>query len=332
MAGWSVVLLKILSLLPVIGIGWIAAKRGWLGAGAVASMSRIAVDVALPALTFTQLVRTVSRDAIVGSGLLPVAGGGLFLLGAAAGAALSPLFCGASTRPTFVFLVALANSIYLPLPIAQALYGGDGIRTVLLCEVGTRVVLFSVGLAILMGRRPDARAVRNLLLNPGLVAALLGIAAALLFPALRTLADLDPCGASPAAMAGCAVFEALDLLGALTIPLALLVTGAKLEEASLGGALFSRAAAGVLLARLLATPAAALAILLLARASGAPLAEVPRRVIFLVACMPVAVNCGVFTERYGGDSTLAARSTFASTLLGAITVPLLFFAAQRLGL
>jgi hypothetical protein len=172
MAGWSAVLLKILSLLPVIGIGWAAARRGRLGNGAVASMSRIAVDVALPALTFTQLVRTVSRDAILTSGLLPVAGAALFLLGAAAGLAFAPLFCGRETRPTFVFLVALANSIYLPLPIAQALYGGEGIRTVLLCEVGSRVALFSVGLAILMGRRPDSRAVRDLLLNPGLLAAL----------------------------------------------------------------------------------------------------------------------------------------------------------------
>ncbi len=332
MAGWSVVLFKILSLLPVIGIGWIAARRGWLRAGGVPAMSRLAVDVALPALTFTQLVRTVPREALLANALLPVAGAGLFLLGAGTGFALAPLFCGEPRRPTFVFLVALANSIYLPLPIAQALYGGEGVRTVLLLEVGCRVVLFTVGLAILVGRRPDARALRDLLVNPGLIAAISGIVAALSFPGLRALADLDPRGAAPAAMAGSAVFQALELVGALTIPLALLVTGAKLEEASRNGALLSRETCGVLAARLLATPAVAAALLLLAQAAGAPLAEVPRRIVFLVASMPVAVNCGVFTERYGGDSTLAARSTFASTLVGIVTIPLLFFAAQRLGL
>ncbi len=332
MAGWSVVLFKILSLLPVIGIGWVAARRGWFGNGAVSAMSRLAVDVALPALTFTQLVRTVPREALLENALLPAAGAALFLLGAGAGWALAPLFSGRLQRPTFVFLVALANSIYLPLPIAQALYGGEGVRTVLLCEVGTRVVLFTVGLAILIGKRPDARALRDLLVNPGLIAALSGIAAAVLFPGLRALADLDPRGAAPAAMAASALFQALDLVGALTIPLALLVTGAKLEGASRDGALLSRETWGVLVARLLATPAAAAALLLLALAAGVPLAEVPRRIIFLVASMPVAVNCGVFTERYGGDSTLAARSTFASTLFGVLTIPLLFFAAQRLGL
>ncbi|MBZ5637317.1 MAG: AEC family transporter [Acidobacteriia bacterium] len=332
MAGWSLVLFKILSLLPVIGIGWVAARRGWLAGGAVSSMSRLAVDVALPALTFTQLVRTVSRDSILASGLLPVAGAALFLLGAAAGFAVAPFFCDRATRPTFVFLVALANSIYLPLPIAQALYGGEGVRTVLLCEVGTRVAVFSVGLAILIGRKPDARSVREILVHPGLLSALAGIAAPLLFPGLRALPDLDPRGAAPAAMAGYASFQALDLAGALTIPLALLVTGAKLEEVTRGGAALKRATWGVLLARLLAAPAAVAALLFLAQAAGAKLDEVPRRVVFLVACMPVAVNCGVFTERYGGDSTLAARSTFASTLLGVLTIPLLFFAAQRLGL
>jgi predicted permease len=332
MDGWSIVLLRIVSLLPLIGVGWVAARRGWIGGGSVSTMSRLAVDVALPALTFTQLVRTLPREALLANGLLPAAGAALFLLGTAIGIALAPLFCGRAIRPTFVFLVSLANSIYLPLPIAQALYGGEGVRVVLLCEVGTRLATFTVGIAVLLGRRPDAKALRDLFLNPALLAALAGVAAAVAFPGLRAVADLDPRGAPPAAMMGSALFAALDLAGALTIPLALLVTGAKLEESARGGALLSRTTWGVLLARLLVAPAAAAAILLLVQAAAGPLPEVPRRVVFLVACMPVAVNCGVFTERYGGDSTLAARSTFVSTLAGVLTVPLLFFAAQRLGL
>lgn len=58
--------------------------------------------------------------------------------------------------------------------------------------------------------------------------------------------------------------------------------------------------------------------------------EVPRRVALLIAAMPVAVTCGIITERYGGDTELAARGIFATTLVSLVTVPLLMVAFEAL--
>jgi predicted permease len=330
--GAGIVFLKILSLLPVLLLGWLAARRGWIGRESVAVASRMTVDLALPALTFTQLLRTVTPASLRAQWPLPLAGAGLMILGWLAGVVAAPLFVGQERWPTFVFLITLSNSIYLPLPIAEALHGEEGVRAVLLLNLGVTVLQWTLAVGTLLGR-PDGRTLRNLALSPGLIATLAAIAASLGFPALRTLERLDPRGATPGALAGSALLQALSLLGSMTIPLALLVAGARLDMKDLRRAGRSRAPlAGVLLSRLVLAPAAAGGAMLLAAAGGIYLDEVSRSVIFLISCMPVAINCGVFTERYGGDSSLAAGSIFSSTLLSVLTVPALFYLAKMRGL
>jgi len=328
----GVVLLKILSLLPLMLVGWLAVRRGWAGREIFSAASLFTVDVALPALTFTQLLRTVTPGTLRDQWFLPAAGAAVMILAWLAGAAMAPLFGARGRRATFVFLVTVCNSVYLPLPIAQALYGDDGVRAVLLFNVGMQVVQWTLAIGTLLGR-PEWRTMRDLALSPGLLATLAAIAAALAFPALRTLEGLDPRGAALPALAGSALLQALSLLGTLTIPLALLVTGARLDVRGLGrrGPL-ALPLAGVIFSRLLLAPAVTGLLMFLAAGAGIRVDEVSRRIIFLIACTPVAINCGVFTERYGGDSSLAAGAIFSSTLLSVISVPGLFFLAELAGL
>ena len=53
---------------------------------------------------------------------------------------------------------------------------------------------------------------------------------------------------------------------------------------------------------------------------------------YLIATMPVAILCSVFTERYQGDASLAAEGIFYNTFISLLTVPAIFLAIQCLGL
>jgi predicted permease len=55
----QVVFVKIAAMFLVIVVGWMARRRGFLAAEFTATLSRLVVDVAFPALVFTQLLRTV---------------------------------------------------------------------------------------------------------------------------------------------------------------------------------------------------------------------------------------------------------------------------------
>lgn len=226
---------------------------------------------------------------------------------------------------TAVFLVALPNWIYLPLPIVEGLFGAAGVRDVLLFNVGFQVALWTLGIWTLQSARFNGPALKNLALNPGLIATAAGIILALIWPAARQLDQpsvLSGGYGAPLLWTAAAVVQALSMLGSLTIPLSLLVTGIHLGGLNLLIAKpANRQFNSIIIARLLLAPAATIAMLWLAGRLGLVLPETTRITYYLIACMPVAISGSILAESFGGDTLLAARTIFYSTLWSILTVP-----------
>jgi predicted permease len=314
-----VVVTKIAAVFLVMLVGFVARRRDAVGAATVTSLGVLAADLCLPALTFTQLLATVDATRIR-SGLAVVAlGAAVILLGHALGWATRGLFASPAERPTFVFCAAMANWIYLPLPIVEALHGARGVEALLLINVGAQLVLWTVGIATLRAGRPSAGAAAALARNPGLIAAVGGIACALLLP--RAVP-------APWSHAAHALDDGLRMIGSLTVPLSVLVTGAQLGGLTLRRP--GRAALGVVAIRLVAAPAAAIALVWAAGRAGLALPEPGTMIAALVAGMPVAVSAGILTAKHDQDTALASESILWSTLGSVATVPVLVWAFHRL--
>jgi predicted permease len=302
----AVVLEKIVVVLLVAAAGYLARHRGLLDAGTTRGISRVVVDVAFPALVLSQLPRTVDAASLATAWPAPLAG----LVLVAGGCLLGRLL---TRTPTGAFLVGLPNWIFLPLLIAEALYGPAGVRTVLLVDAGAQVALWTVGVATLSGG-----VMLRGLVNPGLGATGLGLVLALALPVSSWPLPLAVVG------------QALGLLGQLAVPLSLFAMGAQLFDA--GGAPSGSQERGepvdrgelvrVLVGRLVVVPA--LAVGALSLWGGALAAEV-RTVLVVTAAMPVAISGSMFAQRFGGQVGLAARAVVLSTLLAALTVPTLLW-------
>ena len=318
-----VVLIKIAGMFLLILAGWLARRRGWLREEASGILSRIVVDAAFPALVFTQMLRTVDVASLRQDWLLPLLPFPLVAIAYLAGLVVAPLFGGKSQRNTVLFLITSPNWVFLPLPIAEALYGGPGVRVILLCNVGAQLALWSIGVWILHGN--IAQALRNLTKNIGLWATALGIAVALAFPAVRDLGNLHAAPASLGGIASTAVVDALAMLGSVTIPLSLLAIGAQLGAIPVSLRSLPLPVWGIVLARLLVAPLVTVALGVAFAHAGYRFPQMTRMVLVLVASMPVALVCSVMAERYGGDAQLAAQGVFLSTLFSLLTVPALFF-------
>jgi predicted permease len=317
----ALVTAKIAAMFMVMLLGYAARRQARVDAATTTLLGALTADVCLPALTFTQLLATVDAGRLAAGWMVPLLGAGVILLGQLVSLACRRLFATPEEAPTFVFLGAMANWIYLPLPIVLALYGERGVEVLLLSTAGAQLVLWTVGVATLRGGRVDGAALRSLATNPGLIATAAGIAGAL---ALPRAADVPALWAH----AGKTIVDAITLVGSLTIPLSLLVTGAQL-----GATPFElrprRATIGVLVVRLALTPALALALMWLAARAGVPLPRLPAAITVLVAAMPVAVSCSILTARYQQDTGLAAQSIFDSTALSALSVPVWVWLFQR---
>ncbi|HEX2949122.1 MAG TPA: AEC family transporter [Armatimonadota bacterium] len=329
---WLIVLVNIAAMFAVILIGWLARRRGYLTEETTSSLSKFVVDIAIPAMVLTGMLRTIDPTKMTDNWFLPLVGASVLIIGQIVGTMVMPFFSRKDQRPTFVFLVAIANWVYLPLPIAQALYGGEGVRAVLLFNVGAQVVLWTMGIWTLRRGKPDWRSIQNLITNPGLVATIIGILLALYVPASRSIETADIASLSAIGMTCKMLVLALVIVGNLTIPLSLIVTGAQLGGLDISDHKPSLTLSGVVLARLFLAPTAVVVLIWALHFYGIQLQEIPRMVAYIIACMPVAVSCSMFTESFGGDTSLAARAIFYSTFLSIVTVPGLFYAIQRMGL
>ena len=324
-----VVFVKITAMFLVIVAGWLARRRGFLTDAVTATLSVLVVDVAFPALVFTQMLRTVDAEALRREWFAPLLCGLLIIIAYFVGLFLAPIFSNQAQRKTFLFLTAIPNWIFLPLPIVQALYGDSGIRTVLLCNVGAQIVLWSFGVWILHGAMRQAA--KNLFTNVGLWATAVGVIVALLFPAARNLETLSPAAASPVLLLPGAIVQALAMVGSLTIPMSLLAIGAQLGELTIAVHRFPKILWGVLLSRLVVAPLVTVALGFGLMHLGFRIPDETRMIIYLIATMPVAISCSVMTERFSGDTTLAAEGIFYSTFFSLLTVPGIFLLIQRFG-
>jgi len=332
MNDWQVVLLRIGAMFLVICLGWEARRRNFLGPETTGVLSRLLVDVAFPALVLTQMLRTVDAAALRENWLCPVFGGLLIVLAYLVALPVVPLFCRPDQRHTFLFLAAIANWIFLPLPIAEGLYGAAGVRATLFYNVGSQLVLWSFGVWVLSGGKAIGSALRQLATNGGLWATGIGIGLALTFPGLRGLEAVDPRHASGWELVGGMVVQALAMIGSLTIPMSLLAIGAQLGGLAGPVHRLSRPVWGLMLARLAAGPLAVLALVWGLALVGIHIPVMPRMIGILIATMPVAISCSVMAERFGGDVGLSAQGIFYSTFFSLLTVPLWFYLLQHVPL
>jgi predicted permease len=332
MANWQTVLVKIDAMFLVIVVGWAVRRRGYLAAATTTVLSRFVVDVALPALVFTQMLRSVTLDALREGWFTPLLSAVLILIAYVPGVLLAPLFSRGAQRRTFVFLVAIPNWIFLPLPIVAAMYGDAGVRTLFLYNVGALLMLWTFGVWLLHGGVTAREAARNIVTNPGLLATAAGIIVALLVPSSNQWETMTGATGTPLKLLAGALVQAMAMVGSLTIPVSLLVIGAQLGDLELHVHRPSRALWGVLVARLIVGPVLTAAVGWAVLRAGVRIPEVPRMIAYLTATMPVAISCSVFTERFGGDVSLSAQGIFYSTFFSLLTVPVIFFLIQRLGL
>ena len=300
----------ILFLLICVGFG--AVKTRTLSPDNVRALSRFLVDYTLPAVIIISMQRPFSpalRDQalrILGLSLLFYAAS--FPLAYLATAAYRK--SGRAELGVHRFAMCFSNVAFMGFPVAESLLGKESLFILSIYNIPFQVLAFSVGIVMISGRRlgagapgtrhPSLGSLRSLV-NPSIVSAVAGFA---LF--LGSVRIPEP------------LYSAMDLLGGMTTPLAMVVIGATLANTRIGGVLSNP--------RLWLTTAYRLALLpalAFAAAKAAGLTGLELSIPVLVAAMPVAANSTILAGVYGGDDVTASALVFASTLLSLFTIPAL---------
>jgi len=299
-------MMQSLILFLLICAGFAAGKLGAIKGDTVKSLSRFLVDFTLPAIIIISMQRPFSpalrdqsiRILVISSVVYALS----FPLAYAASAAYRK--AGRAELGVHRFAMCFSNVAFMGFPVAESLLGRESLFVISIYNIPFQLLAFSVGIVMIAGKRTDGPrgigAIKSLL-NPAIVSALIGFA---LF--LGSVRIPDP------------LYSAMDLLGGMTTPLAMIVIGAILAQTRLGGVLGNP--------RLWMTTAYRLGVhplLVFAAAKAVGLSGMELAVPVLVSAMPVAANSTILAGVYGGDDVTASGLVFASTLLSLVTIPLI---------
>ena len=309
------VMLKNVALFVLMAVpGYVLTRAGALKEEQSGVLSRLLVLLGVPFLMLSGTLGSLTLNRETAVLLLAVFVGGTAVI-LATYFLSAPLMQGEKEekkRRMMRLAAVFSNNGFLGLPLANAVFGPGKILTiVVVLNVVNNVLLNTLGVYLVSG---DKKAMnwKKALLSPVLISFLLGVCLNL----LRLPEKL------PEAVTYCNTFSGI------VTPLSMTVIGMKL-----GSVRFSSLFRGwriwyVSALRLVIFPALIVGVLLALKAifPGSLFDGDLICAFFIGLAMPTAALSAVFADAYHGDSEGAVRYTLGTTLLSAVTLPLLYSA------
>lgn len=293
----SGVIAQLISLFLMMFVGYIAARAQIITPDFRKRLSTFTLSVAAPGV----ILSSALQSEMPASGMLTVLliATLFFVIMIPLAAVLSRVLSARpQERKLDQLMLVFTNVGFMGIPVAQALYGMNGVAMVSMFILTFNLAFFSYGLMLISGEMTfNLRS----LCNPCIFAAL-----GALFFALTGLHLPGP------------IESTLASIGSMNTPLAMIIIGASLAHSDLRVALTNPRLYKISLARMLIMPLCMLAIMRLL-----PIDPMLAGVAVCEAAMPVAGNCAMASDMYTPEDMTASHAVIVSTLMSALSLPVI---------
>ena len=283
-------------------VGFIAAKLKIIDDVACKVITNVVMNVTLPFFIVSTGITTgqtlTPLQMLQYFGLSLVCYAMAYFLGLAAGRL--PLF-DRKDRRLCSFMTTFGNTGFMGLPFIAGLFGSDALFYATIFNLPFNFLVFSIGIYLVSEDTGDTKINPKMFVNACLIASVLAIVLYLLNLQLPELA-----------------VSCLNTVGSATVPMAMLITGARLAQSSFKSVFADPGLYVLSLIKIAIVPLFAYGLLSIALSDPTLI-----RVGVLLSAMPVATNATMLCLQYGGNDDLASRGVFLSTLLSIVTIPLL---------
>lgn len=297
---------QVVSLFLLIAVGVAGAKIRLLSEAAVKAMANLVLYVATPCVIIKSCIREFD-PAMLWDFLAVVAVAAVSHLALIAITRLLYRRQPTDRRRILRLATVFSNAGYMAIPLQQAILGDTGVFYCAAYVIVFNVFLWTYGLMEMSGERKLS--VKQILLNPGVIGVAVGLVLFLLPITVPTF-----------------ITDAIGNMAALNTPLPMLIIGYYLAHSNLLTALKDGQAWLCMVLRLVGFPLLMLGGLLLSGVRGDLLTSV-----MICIATPVATSCTMFATRYDCQPTLSVNLVSVSTLLSAVTIPLVVALTNLLG-
>ena len=297
----------ILVILGMILVGFVIGEKGWFDDKSRGLIAKLVTQVALPCyMLYTITQRFTAADLLK---MLPAlrfpALSMVILLGIAT--AVARIFTvRQDRRGLFISMFFNSNTIFVGLPINQALFGDASIPYVLIYYMCNTTFFWTLG-TYLIQRDGEGEAQFDLktslkkVFSPPLMGFLLGLVLVMLQIKLPAFLASD-----------------LQYLGNLTTPLSMIFIGLSVFHIGLKQLVLKKDQLLILLGRFVVAT-----LLMVTIVYWAPLPSLMKQVFIIQSAMPVMTNAPVVARLYGADSDYAAIMVTETTLATMVVIPIL---------
>ena len=308
----NILLTSIESIIPIIIIivlGYVLQCRGWFEDSFGANLSRLIMNVALPASIIVSVMKYLTLDKLISlsDGLIYTFGA--FILGYIVAFITVKVFkVRSGRRGTMINTFVNANTIFIGLPLNIALFGNEALPYFLIYYITNTVSTWTLGVYLMTS---DSKTGKNMGASKFdwkklLPAPLVGFLIALVFLVIKIPV---PSFAT----------STLTYIGNLVTPLSLLYIGIVLSKAGLKTITLDRDTIITLIGRFILGPAVMIALLTLT-AKGMPTAE--HRTFVIQSAAPALAVLPILAHQGDGDVEFSTNVVTISTILFVIVVPI----------
>lgn len=333
MISGSVIFYKIASTCLIILAGYVT--RRLLPDVSLNVISKYLLYLGLPCYVMYYMPTSVDATTLTANWYFPLLGALIVAAADIFGYAAARLWARPGERATFRILVALPNWMFMALAVCEPLFREDGVRVVLLYNIGITFYIWTFGMTSFRSGATAGAMAKQLFLNPQNIAMAVGLALALTLPFLRGMEKMpsEELARLPFFMGILTPFwETIYLLGSTALPLSIFQIGLLLGSPVESGVKPPSDLRSLVLScalRLLAVPVLTIGVLFALTRLGLRLSFSEFMVSVIVMAMAPAVMITSVTEVYGGAGRLAARGILWGTIASLATAPVITWLAQN---
>jgi hypothetical protein len=301
---FTVVIKQIISLFILIGLGYLLRKTNHLDKKETGAISKILLDLVIPAMLISSLQIEITASMLSNFKKLFLYWIAFYLVLIIIGSLIAKLFPVNKAKKTVIkFFLIFGNVGYMGLPVINVIFPEKGLFFGSIGVIIFNLLIWTYGINLFLRSKQEEGFDLRQVLNNGVIAIIIGVGLMITGIKLPTT-----------------IMSAVDMLAEATFPLSMLVIGCGLAEINFAGIFKDINIFIYSFLKLLLIPITALLIL-----SYFNVADPIRTILVIQIAMPASANGVIFAERYGGDYIFAAESLFLSTLLAALSIPLISY-------
>jgi predicted permease len=281
-------------------VGIVASKMGFFTRATVKDLSGFVTKVLFPLFLFKAAITNVTDEYLFSAPIYAL----LHIVVILTALVISKWVVNAANisperTPIMRFCSVVGNTGFFGVIFAETFFGKDGIAGAILYDFGGSLVLFFVLIPFLLNRQ-NIRSPKSMLKQPTIIAVLLGAILGMLGFSIPKV-----------------ILPAYETITGVTLPLALIVCGAQLGRIQFRREKKFWQVIYVFLMKMIMMP-----ILLYGLIFFIPMTLEMKRFFMLEATMPCGISMVNFAEAYNQDSDFAAFSTFVTTTIAIVWIPL----------